>query len=146
VKEHEEIPMRPHREAVLTTAATVLLASLLACASDRTESNAPVIAGPLQAEIIKSREPLPTQIIGVTRPIPTQITGTPTVELAGTPTVQLLQSPDQPKAWEYSIMEAGADLSAVVEQLNRLGKQGWEVVAEMPGGRATTVLLLKRRA
>src|SRR5919198_1418527 len=98
------------------------------CASDREAQPTPM-TGPLQAEIVKSREPIQTQITGVTRPIPTQITGTPVVQITGTPTVQLADKDNgQRMGWEYSIIEAGTDLTVVVEQLNQLGKEGWEVV------------------
>src|SRR5205823_5463523 len=102
-----------------------------------------MLAGPVQAEIIKSREPIPTQITGTTQPIQTQITGTPTVQIAGTPTVRLAEK-SSAEAWEYSVMESGVDLTGLVEQLNKLGRQGWQVVAELPGARTSTVLLLKR--
>jgi hypothetical protein len=121
-----------------------LLVMLPACASDHSQERT-MLTGPVQAEIIKSREPLPMQITGTTQPIPAQITGTPTVQIAGTPTVQLAEK-SSPESWEYSVIESGVDLTGLVEQLNKLGKQGWQVVAELPGGRTSTVLLLKRRA
>jgi hypothetical protein len=122
-----------------------LVAILPACASDRSQDRQDrmTLSGPVQAEIIKSREPIPTQITGTTQPIQTQITGTPTVQIAGTPTVRLAEK-SSAETWEYSVMESGVDLTGLVEQLNKLGRQGWQVVADLPGGRTSTVLLLKR--
>jgi hypothetical protein len=121
-------------------AGVALLAVLPACASDRS-AEPTMLAGPVQAEIIKSREPIPTQITGTPM---VQLSGTPTVQLAGIPTVQLADKVSSEK-WEYTIIESGPNLSHLVEELNQLGRQGWQVVAELPGGRMSTILLLQRR-
>lgn len=129
-------------QTVIYFVGIALLAVLPACASDRS-AEPTMLAGPVQAEIINTRGPIPTQITGATQPIQTQITGTPTVQIAGMPTVQLAEK-HSAEAWEYSTMEAGLDLAGLVQQLNIVGKQGWQVVAELPGSRTSTVLLLKR--
>jgi hypothetical protein len=102
---------------------------------------------PVPTEIAGTTKPIPIEIATDGKPLPTQVIAMPPVQLAGTPTVHIIGSQAmkaERQNWEYSVFEAGPDMGMLVEQLNQLGQQGWEVTAELPGGRSSTLLLLKR--